>query len=378
MSKRVKSILYLLLLIFSSSLTSCYSNSKNDNDNSEVIESKEDNIEGIDAKNSHYLSSLQYDISNNLLYLLDYESNNTIKEIKLDNGEFSKAVLDFDNGYAVIVLKGDKELEVKKSSVGMTIIEPETILKVSLKIYDKQLNYIKEYDITEVYKDTNEEPIMENFISYDGNILGYNTLGSINLIDLDTRKKSAIFNNSDSSIEKVKFAKSDEKLVFFGSKSSDPEESVWCGIMNLSGEVEKSFTVENYNGRDIWINGNYAILTDSVDPRIDKSSGEIPVINLTTNEMKIVKVDNSESTMAYVSSDGKYIVTASEVSEGKYRFRQYSTDKNKVIKEEFSTIEFEECKVEKIIETNNKGEFYILFIYGDGKYVGKTFKGEDI
>lgn len=371
MSRNIKKIIMIIFITtVSLNFYGCNIENKLSKNNSEVSTTMTNDI---NKENKEYSIDIKYSEKNNSIYLWDYMNNKVKKEIKLENLEFSKEVFKIDNGYAAIIYKGETLPEVKSFQDTYSIKYPDKIESVMVRVYDKSLKSIKEYDITKIVQEVNLDFINQTIISKDAKFLVYDKLGEKIFVDLENGKGNKIALNNISAISFL----TNDKLIFSSIIDEGNKINTLCGIIDNKGNIEKEFKIENYLGDKIQVVNDYAILNDYVEARTQKSSGKIPIIDIKNKELKSLNVDNEESTQSTITRDGRYIVTVKTGNKGEFTIKQYSRESGKLLKEKDYKVSENDAKLNRIVETGKSGEIASIFLVGNEEYKVEIFSCKD-
>lgn len=302
------------------------------------------------------------------LLLTDLVKESTIAELKFEEKCFVSAeeIFKLDSGYGVVLSKGDTTIKQEEVEGVEIITFPQTILERKYLLLDDNLEIKEELSLTEISPEEDSENDYQIIVSNDGNQLVWNLGDKLYYYNFESKAYGYLLEESDYDIEfeDLKFTK-DDRIAFYGCRVEDGEDSTCYGIINPESSEIKLFIEKNYSASNMLLNDHYVCLTDSVEPYKDyKSSGKVLLINLETNENKVISVDGEESTTAMVTEDGKYLLAAKP--DTNYQIRQYNIQSGEVIVEH--TVKQDgEIKILDIQPVDNTNMYAIIFQSDKGK-----------
>lgn len=133
----------------------------------------------------------------------------------------------------------------------------------------------------------------------------------------------------------------------------------------------------HYQGSQIVVSDRYAAITDRINPVGNQSSGKILLLDLQNRKSVPMQVDGTESAMARVTADGKYLVAVKQLDDGSYRARQYELKTGKKMKEEtFQSVKLP-SRLVRILASQKSSLFYIQLFAGEENYSYHTFVCEE-
>lgn len=326
-------------------------------------------------KDKEIFKNIEYDSQSFCLKLIDWSTNKIIKKVNFKDNELVFKTFKVDNGYAVISFTAEESIEKYTTPEGHKNIRvPKEFIRKTFKIYDYDLNLLKEIDLEEMFpQEMLSDVLLTLDISSDGNEVVLASDEKLYIYNIKLNQLKKIFENSNPKsiyFTQVKFTKDGERIVYTGVDPKDREEnketSISYGIIELKDGSINNFREKDYkDARKINISGTYVCITDSADGWTKTSSGKVLILNLLEKKGFSINVDGLESTFADVSEDGKYIITANENMDEGILIRQYQISSGKIIKEEKYTPENNNF----ILEYISKGEEpykYYFFISRDG------------
>ena len=374
----------LVLMCTALLLTACFKNGESnkitqvDNNAENVIGQKQQNNMNDVNRVEDIFHDLNFDYMTNRLVLSDLATNAERESITLDKNSFAKNIMKWEQGYAVEVLLADEPVQVKKSS-GLEIISyPQKINGKRVQIYNEELKLQKEIDLS----DTLPKELIENepftAISNDGSTIVWANIMNLYLYDIDSGELSTVFDDTNNQVifEKIVFTQDNNKVVFFGSQADHAEGELSYGIIELGDKKITVHTEKQYQGSDIQIADHYASITDDINPVSNTSSGKVLIVDIQTGEASSMQVDRTESTMARVTQDGKYLLAVKQEDGVSYRIRQYKLKTGEVVKEEnFKPVQ----QVSKALrlEPSINPAVYNLIVFAESKYYFLSFVSEE-
>ncbi|AZS15684.1 hypothetical protein [Paenibacillus lutimineralis] len=321
---------------------------------------------------------LNFDYKTNRLVLSDLKTNAELESITLDKNSFAKNIMKWDQGYAVEVLLADKPVQVKQSS-GLEIIStPQKVNGKLVRIYNEKLKLQKEIDLTQALPKELIENEPFTAISNDGSKIVWANIMNLYLYDIDSGELSTVFDDTNNQVifEKIVFTQDNNKVVFFGSQADHAEGELSYGIIELGAKKITVHTEKQYQGSDIQISDRYASITDVINPVNNTSSGKVLIVDVQTGEASLMKVDGTESTMARVTEDGKYLIAVNQEDEINYRIRQYKLKTGDMVKEEKFKPVKQESKALRIDPSINPA-VYNLIVFAGSEYYFLSFVSEE-
>ena len=106
-------------------------------------------------------------------------------------------------------------------------------------------------------------------------------------------------------------------------------------------------------------------MNDGEDPTTGTASGKIIMLNCSNNEVKKLYLDGTESTLAFVTEDGKELIAAKILDETSFRIRWYEVSTGNVLEEKTCSknVQVKPVAIKKlyddeygVIYMNDKGE----------------------
>lgn len=386
MRKQLFTIFVLLCTVVV--LTACFKNRESIDAGKKItqVEKNTKNVFGQKQQNNtnnpnrveDIFHDLNFDYKTNRLMLSDLVTNAELESITLDKNSFAKNIMKWDKGYAVEVLLADEPVHVKQSS-GLEIISyPQKINGKRVQIYNQELKLQKEIDLS----DTLPKELIENepftAISNDGGAIVWANIMNLYLYDIDSGELSTVFDDSNNQVifEKIAFTQDNNKVVFFGSQADHAESELSYGLIELSAKKITVHTEKQYQGSDIQIADHYASITDDINPVSNTSSGKVLIVDVQTGEASLMKVDGTESTMARVTGDGKYLLAVKQEDGVSYRIRQYKLKTGDVVKEEnFNPVQ--QASKALRFEPSINSAVYNLILFAESKYYFLSFVSEE-
>jgi len=373
-------LIVLVLLSISQLLASCDQPTKADNEGPPKEQQEPLTMENkpvTEEKGIFY--DLNFDYETNSLVLLDLGTNSKLKKVTLDKNSFSKNIEKLNKGFAVEVLSADEPVSVKKSSGLEMISYPQPIRNIKIQIYSEDLQLEKEVDFTGILPKELLDTNSLKAVSRDGNKTLWSSATSLYVYDAETGKLSEIMNEKNNTIviEKAHFTNSNDQIVFYGSQVGDDEEDFTYGLIELDSDQVMIHKEKQFQGDQIYVSDRYASITDVIKPRSNTSSGRVLLLDLQTGETFPIQVDGTESTMARVTEDGKYLVAVKQQEDKSYRIRQYELKTSEIVKEEtFQSAQLPSA-VHRIMTSGNPSIYYILIYAEGGLYTYHTFVCEE-
>ncbi|RDU24897.1 hypothetical protein [Anaerosacchariphilus polymeriproducens] len=254
--------------------------------------------------------------SGNQINMFDLETSDIKEGFSFNNKSIMsvKLLCEEESCFYLYVVAGQREemdtdvdgLEVSSSSCGT---EDYKIL-----CFDYELHQIENYDLDELWSeqlsDIHYESICMSkdastiYVYADNALYSYkpNFQKLVTAYDFSEKKKT------DISMKQMEVS-TDKKRVAFVGCELDQDKYLLYGIIDLENKEITTKQTENAYGSNLHIQGDTAYITDSEIPREYKASGMIHCIDLTNKKITDFTVDNLESTNAYLSSNGKYLIT---------------------------------------------------------------------
>jgi len=383
-----KHLLIIVLLCTVLLLTACFHHRESINAGKNMTQ-EQNNTENNSKQKSHnntidvndiedIFHDLKFDYETNRLVLSDLATNAELESITLDKNSFAKNIMKWDQGYAVEVLVADEPVQVKQSS-GLEIISyPQKINGKQIRIYNEELKLQKEIDLSE----TLPKELIENepvaAISNDGSNIVWANIMNLYSYDIDRGELSTLFDGTNNQVifEKIAFTEDNNRVVFFGSQADHTEGELSYGLIELNTKKITIHTEKQYQASDILISDHYACITDVIIPVSNTSSGKVLLVDLQTGEALVMKVDGTESTMARVTGDGKYLLTVKQEDGVSYKIRQYKLKTGDVVKEEnFKPVQ-QESKALRIDPSINPAVYHVI-VFAESKYYFLSFVSEE-
>lgn len=231
-----------------------------------------------------------------------------------------------------------------KNGICRIVLKPES----KTEIYDKELNYIKDADLSPIAPlgEFRKGTISDDFtkIAFIENNKGYSYLYVSNLDysskELIVKFKQAIDKPYDvSDITYMGFNEAKDKVLFLGTtypKTGYDIEGIQCfGLIDLNTKKIVSYPA---NKVEIQLSSRNMLISDLDVSYRSATSGKVNILDFHGNKTEYMLKDNKESQNAFISPNGNYIVTFLAVDEEKTEnypviIRVYNVNTKEVVKE---------------------------------------------
>jgi|GEM_PF-4355981 len=231
-----------------------------------------------------------------------------------------------------------------KNGICRIILKPEN----KTEIYDKELNYIKDADLSEIAPlgEFRQGAISDDFtkIAFVENDKDYSYLYVSNLDysnkELIVKFKQAIDKPYDvSDITYMGFNEAKDKALFLGTtypKTGYNVEGIQCfGLIDLNTKKIVSYPA---NKVEIQLSSKNMLISDLDVSYKSATSGKINILDFHGNKTEYMLKDNKESQNAFISTNGNYIVTFLVLDEEKTEnypiiIRVYNVNTKELVKE---------------------------------------------
>lgn len=251
------------------------------------------------------------------LILINATNNEVVNSYKLNKNEYyySDNIFSFDNGYGVIIRDSEND-------------------NIKFVQFDKDLKVEKNINLS----DEIEQEVLKNGIeialSKDGNTLVFSLGFQLYYYNFTDKTKGYLIEKTkdDISFDKIRFVGND-KIAYIGSSVAEKEGDSSVGVYNMLDKSIEKYPIANYTASNISVSENYVCVTDYIQKSSGKSSGKVILLDTKKNEIKAVSVLEYGSTMACISSDGKYVFAVNDVAEAdEYYVMQYEVEDNSLVK----------------------------------------------
>lgn len=380
---KIKYSIIIILLVFSVYITCACSNrdtatgtsavnvSKGESEATSTIGGKSHDKAGGSAlkapgtaadTQSESFFSVDFDYEKNSLTLTDKKLNRLINSVHFEKNSYAKSILKFNQGYAVLAAYADTPVEVSVVNGLKFINYPGKITGYKLRIFDSGLKQIRETDMADIMPESLLKDIHGTAVSQNGEKIIWSFLQQLYIFDIPSGKLKKVYDEKNNNIcfSQLSFTKNSD-VVFAGSSSQEDEGDCIFGWFSPEDGKMTVNTEKKYAPGSIHVNKEYAWLCDYVDARSQTSSGRILLLDLTAHKAFTMKVDGTESTMARVSEDGKYLIAVKKAGTGRYRIRQYKLVTGEVLKEESIKTGADAFQLEYTGESNR----YLLICAGE-------------
>ena len=317
---------------------------------------------------------VSFDYETNSLLLHDDLANTVLKEIKFEKNSFTMTISKFSKGYAVLVLKADKPVEVIRFGQGSSVSFPNTILHRYLCVYDTSLKLVKEIALDSVIpKDAFDFPSRIT-ASEDGSKILMKYSQQLYLYDALSGDVTPFLDetNNDILFDQTLFTEDNEHIVFIGSSVKVEEGACIYGLIDINTKEITTHVEKKFKATHIEYSGNYASICDNFNPDGfgGQPNGRVPILNLKTAESFVMQVDTTESASTKITNDGKGLF-AQKITDDGIRIRLYDVETQKVIKEKLFSFEDGDGirRISRIIYSGKGSVYYLVCITEEDLYL---------
>ncbi len=311
--------------------------------------------EGSSLKSNHLtkIVTLSPHLADFTFDLYDWYTNEVTNSASYPNNEILRDYFVLEDGYATLNFAADAPIALNASGKG--IKTPEKTEGKIVRLYDSELNVLKEVNLGKFIADIDLADLFTLDVSLNGKKIAWAYGQALFVYDIEKNKLIKIFENSNTvSVDflKIKFTEEADRIIYYGYISGDNDFLTNYGIVDIEEKDMTNFAWKTkFKAQNISITSNYACIIDEEDGIPPTTSGTVLMIDLKSEKAFDIKVDSFESQMSAISGNEKYLISVIE-EDSNIRVRQYSLD-SKRIKEQKYKIE--------------DGEFYLHhMVIGEG------------
>ncbi len=259
--------------------------------------------------------NLEYNQADNKLVLLDFSSNSTVKEIQFDDTEIIDSYDKITDGYAVVKSTYAQDVNNAKEIDGIVISKSISDEKSAYEYisYDEQLQETAVIDLKELISEELLSEIQEGScepqIDPIGQKIAWSTESGIYVLNLNTGEQM-VHEIEEDEFTRCEISFVDENTVGFYRTTGDTTITTRYGYWDLVSNELFYEDVNDYMPFSIRVSGEYFILNDGED-ETGTSSGKVLIYDCEKNQSTVISVNNTESTLAFVTSDGKNLIAYS-------------------------------------------------------------------
>ena len=310
-----------------------------------VHSTKDTEIEQDTENKNITFNYFEYDEVKNKLVLLETSSNNILAQIPVKDTEIIDSYGKISDGYVVVKSTYDEDVNNSKNINGLVFSTGTTKEKSSYEyiIYDDELNEKEAIDLKSMISSDLiaeiEEYQSQAMIEPSGQKIAWSTMKGIYVLDIKSGELM-MHKLEDDRFSTYEIAFVDENTLGFYRTAGEKVIDTRYGYWNLKEDKLYFSQEKDYSPSLIRVSGKYMILNDGEDPATNKSSGKVLIYDCRNNQAKVLQVDNTESTFADITNDGKYLIAYyncnSELT--KHRIRVYDvSDEKCVMEKKFKT-----------------------------------------
>lgn len=287
-----------------------------------------------------------YDEIEKKLALLELPSNDVLAQISMEDTEIIDSYEKISDGYAVVKSTYDEKVANARSINGMLIVtgiskekELYEYIYYDDTLQEKEVIDLKSMLTEEVLREI-EESQADARIESSGQKVAWSTKNGMYVLDIKNGQLETHALESDGfSYYEIAFI-DENKLGFYQTKGEVDVDTRY-GYWDL--ETNELFYEEtDYMPYQMRVSGTYLILNDGEDLETNCSSGKVLVYDCKQKQGNTYFVDNTESTFACVTSDGKNLIAYTCMNEEltKHRVRVYQLSNGQCISEKNFTSEY--------------------------------------
>lgn len=321
-----------------------------------------------------------YDEMERKLILLELPSNDILTQILLKDTEMIDSYSKISDGYAVVKSTYDEKVANATSMNGI-VISTGTSKEKSLYEYVLYNNALQEKEVIDLKSMISEELLREieesqseTCIESSGQKVAWSTESGMYVLDMESGQVMTYELGSDD-FSKYEIAFIEKNKLGFYQTRGEVNIDTRYGYWDL--ETNELFYEEetDYMPSQMRVSGTYLILNDWEDLETECSSGKVLLYDCEKQEGKVVLVDNTESTFACITSDGKNLIVYrcmnDELTEHRVRIYQLSNEEC-VSEENFTS----ESGVRFYDFCNTQKDYQLIGIEDFGKVVYHAFTTE--
>lgn len=235
-------------------------------------------------------------------------------------------------------------------------------------VLNRDLSVLDKYNLKEIFPEYDTCAETGMCVSPSGSELIMTGYESIYFYEFDSGKTTKISNEimkqiNNICIKEMVTSSDGKKIAFLASENNEDTYEVY-GIIDLEKKkVIQKRTQGGTVGCKLHMTNDIVYITDSEAVYTNKASGIIICMDFTDNSVYDFQVDNRESTIARLSDDKKYMITANDILQDEeitgYHFRVYDFNSGEALREKTLKFQEQSMRLDDIEYINGKVVFIL-------------------